>query len=105
MPRRRSRAESVLMRAMPGTNVNRIEDGPLLRGDARYLNDLDLGQAHVVFVRSTAASARLVRVDTRAAAGAPGVIAIAAAGQLDLPLDGPGMSLIPGVRRPLLARD
>jgi carbon-monoxide dehydrogenase large subunit len=93
------------MRATPGTKIARIEDGPLLRGDARYLNDLDLGQAYVVFVRSTSASARLSRVDTTAAARAPGVIAVAAAGELDLPLDAPGMSLIPGVVRPLLAHD
>ena len=74
------------MRAAPGMKVGRIEDDPLLRGDARYLNDLRLGQAHIVFVRSTVASARLRRIDTSAAARAPGVIAVATAGQLDLPL-------------------
>jgi aerobic carbon-monoxide dehydrogenase large subunit len=93
------------MRAAPGMMVARIEDGPLLRGDARYLNDLRLGQAHVAFVRSTVASARLRRVDTMAAANSPGVIAVAAAGQLGLPLRAPGASLIEGVTRPLLARE
>ena len=85
--------------------VGRIEDDPLLRGDARYLNDLRFGQAHIVFVRSTVASARLRRIDTSAAARAPGVIAVATAGQLQLPHRAPGTSLIAGVERPLLARD
>ncbi|MEO5840571.1 MAG: xanthine dehydrogenase family protein molybdopterin-binding subunit [Acidimicrobiales bacterium] len=93
------------MRAAPGTRVARIEDDPLLRGDSRYLNDLDLGQAHVLFVRSSSASARLVRTDTAAAARAPGVIAVATAGQLGLPLIAPGNSFITGVSRPLLAHD
>src|SRR5688572_21474829 len=93
------------MRAAPGMKVGRIEDDPLLRGDSRYLNDLRLGQAHIVFVRSTVASARLRSIDTSAAARAPGVIAVATAGQLDLPLRAPGMSLIAGAERPLLARD
>jgi carbon-monoxide dehydrogenase large subunit len=93
------------MRATPGMKVGRVEDDPLLRGGSRYLNDLRLGQAHIVFVRSTVASARLRSVDTSAAAQAPGVIAVATAGQLDLPLRAPGMSLIPGAERPLLARD
>lgn len=93
------------MRAGPGTRVTRTEDGPLVRGTARYLNDLRHGQAHAVFVRSTVASARLRRVDTRHAAHAPGVIAVAAAGELDLPLRAPGFSLVDGVTRPLLARD
>jgi carbon-monoxide dehydrogenase large subunit len=58
-----------------------------------------------VFVRSSVASARLKHVDTSVAAGAPGVIAVAAAGQLDLPLRAPGASLIANAERPLLARD
>jgi carbon-monoxide dehydrogenase large subunit len=93
------------MRAAPGMKVARIEDGPLLRGDARYLNDLDLGQAHVVFPRASTASARVLGIDTSAAARAPGVIAVATAGQLDLPLVMAGMSLMTGVSRPLLALD
>ncbi len=80
------------MRAAPGMKVARVEDGPLLRGDARYLNDLDLGHAHVVFVRSSTASAHLLRSDTTAAAHAPEVIAVASAGQLDLPLRAQGIA-------------
>ena len=93
------------MRAAPGTKIARIEDGPLVRGEARYLNDFRLGQAHVAFVRSTVASARLRQIGTAAARRATGVIAVATAGQLDLPRQAPSLSLIEGVTRPLLAHD
>jgi carbon-monoxide dehydrogenase large subunit len=47
----------------------------------------------------------LVRIDTAAASRAPDVLAVATAGQLDLPLVAPGNSFITGVSRPLLAHD
>jgi carbon-monoxide dehydrogenase large subunit len=93
------------MRVAPGDRVARTEDEPLLRGTSRYLDDLRLGQAHVVFVRASMASARLHRIDTSRAEGRSGVIAVVTAGQLGLPERAPGHALVPGAPRPLLARD
>jgi carbon-monoxide dehydrogenase large subunit len=76
-----------------------------LRGASRFLADLRLGQAHVVFVRATMASARLRRVDTTSASRASGVIAVATAGQCGLPRHAPGPSFIEGATRPLLAAE
>jgi carbon-monoxide dehydrogenase large subunit len=72
------------MRAGPGSAVRRNEDGPLLRGAARYLPDLRFGQLHAAFVRSTVASARIRSVETAAALVAPGVVAVATAADLGL---------------------
>ncbi len=48
------------MTRLVGTPVERREDERVLRGQARYLDDIDLpGQAHVAFVRSPFARARI----------------------------------------------
>ena len=49
--------------AGPGDAVRRTEDEPLLRGIAQYLPDLDLGQLHAVFVRSSVAHARIEGIE------------------------------------------
>ena len=50
---------------------------PLLRGEGRYVDDIRLpGTAHVAFVRSPHAHARVVRVNVAAARAAPGVVAV-----------------------------
>ncbi len=55
----------------------RVEDGPLLRGRGRYVDDLDIpGALHVVFLRSPVAHGRLKGIDASAAKGAPGVHAV-----------------------------
>ena len=60
-----------------GQPVPRVNDSPLLRGDARFLDDVALpGLLHAVIVRSTAAHARLVRFDARAARERRGVVAV-----------------------------
>src|ERR1700756_3043328 len=60
-----------------GQSVSRFEDPRLLRGRGRFLDDLTLpGQASAYVLRSPHAHARIVRIDTAAAAGAPGVIAV-----------------------------
>ena len=60
-----------------GGSLSRPEDPRLLTGGGRYLDDLTFdGLTHAVFVRSPHAHARIVAVDTGAAAAAPGVLAV-----------------------------
>jgi carbon-monoxide dehydrogenase large subunit len=60
-----------------GHAVRRIEDPALVAGAGRYTDDTTLpGQAHLVFVRSTYAHARIVSIETAAAREMPGVLAV-----------------------------
>ncbi|MFP3569598.1 xanthine dehydrogenase family protein molybdopterin-binding subunit [Paraburkholderia sp. SIMBA_030] len=57
--------------------VPRTEDYRLLTGYGRYLDDVEIaGALHVCFVRSPHAHARIVSVDTAAAAAMPGVVTV-----------------------------
>ena len=59
---------------MPDT---RIEDPPLLRGQARFVDDIHLpGTLHAAFVRSPLAHAAILGIDRGAAEAAPGVHAV-----------------------------
>jgi 2-furoyl-CoA dehydrogenase large subunit len=61
-----------------GRSVPRFEDEALLRGDGRFIDDLDplRGTRHAAVVRSPFAHARIVRLDPTAAAAAPGVVGV-----------------------------
>ena len=60
-----------------GEPVRRKEDLRLLTGRGRYVDDVaPAGLAHIVFVRSPHAHARIVAIDTAAALSARGVIAV-----------------------------
>lgn len=60
-----------------GNAVRRFEDPKILRGEAVYFDDLSpTGLAHLVFVRSTIAHARVTNIDTREAETMPGVVAV-----------------------------
>jgi len=60
-----------------GQAVTRFEDRRLLQGEGRFLDDVRLpGQTQAVIVRSPHAHARIVGIDTTAAAKAPGVLAV-----------------------------
>jgi carbon-monoxide dehydrogenase large subunit len=60
-----------------GQPVERFEDARLLRGEGRFINDLQLpGEAHVVFVRSPHAHARIRAIDAAQALAAPGVLGV-----------------------------
>src|SRR5712691_9648292 len=60
-----------------GQAVTRFEDLRLLRGQGRYLDDVNLpGQTHAVVLRSPHAHAWIRSIDTAAATGAPGVLAV-----------------------------
>ena len=57
-----------------GKNQKRIEDGPLLRGDARFADDLSFpGQLHMRVVRSPVAYGRIENIDIEAARNLAGV--------------------------------
>jgi aerobic carbon-monoxide dehydrogenase large subunit len=73
-----------------GQPVVRFEDPRLLRGQGRFINDVNLpGQAHAVFVRSPHAHARIRSIDVEAAKKSPGVVAVLTGH--DVAADGLGM--------------
>ena len=60
-----------------GARVKRKEDPRLITGTATYVGDLKLpGMRYVAFVRSPHAHARIGAIDTSAARGMPGVVAV-----------------------------
>src|SRR6266536_3308348 len=60
-----------------GSEVKRLEDPRLIRGQAQYTDDLVLrGLAHAHVVRASHAHARLTRLDVARAAAHPGVLAV-----------------------------
>src|SRR5918994_2100491 len=73
-----------------GQPVLRFEDPRLLRGQGRYINDVNLpGQAYAVFVRSPHAHAKIKSIDIEEAKKAPGVVAVLTGH--DVAADGLGM--------------
>ena len=91
-----------------GNRVQRLEDPGLLTGASDYVDDITLpgGAAHVAFVRSPLAFARIESVDSSEAAGLPGVLAVVTAADLDLEDLEPELGFLNmEMRRPLLARD
>lgn len=66
-----------------GARVRRVEDGRLVRGRGRFVDDVCLPRTlHAAFVRSPHAHARLRAVEPGAALGLPGVVAVLRAGDL-----------------------
>src|SRR5262249_27467609 len=64
--------------------VKRMEDARLVRGQARYVDDIHLPETlHVAFVRSPHAHARVRGIETSRAVGAPGVRAVVTAADLE----------------------
>jgi carbon-monoxide dehydrogenase large subunit len=77
-----------------GASVKRSEDPRILTGTGHYIDDVRLpGMLHAAFVRSPFAHARITNVDVTAARGAPGVIAVLTAEELEaLIIPGPGVA-------------
>ena len=99
-----------------GQAVRRIEDAALLAGGGRFTDDLVLpGQAHLAFLRSPHAHARILSMDTAPALAVPGVVAVLtgedllAAGVkpmgIALPFKRPDGSPLAAPPRPILAQD
>src|SRR3990170_3315149 len=61
-----------------GRAIPRLEDGSLLRGAGRYIDDLSAppGTCDAAILRSQYAHARVVRLDTTAALDLPGVVGV-----------------------------
>ncbi|HEY7561387.1 MAG TPA: xanthine dehydrogenase family protein molybdopterin-binding subunit [Gaiellaceae bacterium] len=91
-----------------GRPVPRREDARFLRGEATYLDDLELpGLLEAAFVRSPFAHARLGAVDAGAALALPGVVAVLAGSDLDvlpLPVGGVEGGVVADAGHPVLAR-
>jgi carbon-monoxide dehydrogenase large subunit len=61
-----------------GAAVRRKEDLRFITGKGQYTDDVSRpGQTHIYFIRSPHAHAKLKRIDTKAAAAMPGVVAVA----------------------------
>src|SRR5436190_13094381 len=72
------RPNSYIGRSVPRPNLARLTEG---RG--HYVSDVTLPRmAHVAFVRSPHAHARIVTIDTAAAKQAPGVVAVVTGAEL-----------------------
>src|SRR6202789_2290903 len=66
------RPNSYIGKSVPRPNLDR-----LLQGRGLYVSDMELPRmAHVVFVRSPHAHARMVAIDTSMAKKSPGVVAV-----------------------------
>lgn len=72
-----------LASSLIGVGTARLEDRPLLRGQGRFVDDIELpGLLHACFVRSAHAHACIKRLDCARARAAPGVRAVLTAAEL-----------------------
>jgi carbon-monoxide dehydrogenase large subunit len=90
-----------------GNRVVRREDEKFLTVGGTYVDDLPLRDAaHVTYVRSTIAHARIVSIDVSQAQAAPGVLAVLTGEDVDLMPVAPPMPMMnAAMTRPWLARD
>lgn len=86
-----------------GNSVRRKEDPGLLTGANQYFDDLDLGAAQIVFVRSTIAHAIIESIDTSAAEAMPGVLAVYTSENMELAAVNGFEAIDPSMDRPPLA--
>jgi len=90
-----------------GRPLRRTEDAKLVTGRGQYVDDIKMpGLAHLAFLRSPHAHARVTSLRTDAARRAPGVIRVATAADLGPLGPLPFMAMLPGlkhVRCPYLA--
>ena len=95
------------MGSILGTRVLRSEDPRFLTGRGSYIDNIaPADAAFITYVRSPIAHARIRQVDAAAAAGAPGVVAVFTADDLDLePFTSPMPLNNPDMLRPWIASD
>ena len=93
---------------LTGTPVARVEDRRLVTGGGTFVDNLRVpelaGAAHVTFVRSPVAHARVRGVEVEAARAARGVLAVITAADLDVPPAEPATGPA-GMAQPCLAVD
>ncbi len=83
-----------------GHTVRRIEDPALVQGQGRFTDDVaPAGQVFLRFVRSTAAHAKILSIDSTAAQAVPGVLAIYSGAELAAAGVKP-MAVAPAFKRP-----
>jgi len=89
-----------------GTEVRRVEDPELMRGEGTYVDNLDLGEGvlHLSFVRSPLPHATVLGVDSSAALAAPGVVAVYTADDLGIAPHHSFMPVNDACARPPLAQ-
>lgn len=82
-----------------GQSIERVEDGPLLTGRGRFIDDLGIrpGTLHAAILRSPHAHAKIRTIDAGAARTAPGVAAIIAGTEVTAI----STSLVVGVKAPI----
>jgi aerobic carbon-monoxide dehydrogenase large subunit len=81
-----------------GRPLKRTEDPKLITGRGRYVEDITLpGLAHLVFLRSPHAHARVTAIRTDAVRRAPGVVCVVTAGDLPSLRPLPFMATLPGL--------
>jgi 2-furoyl-CoA dehydrogenase large subunit len=82
-----------------GRSIERVEDGALLTGRGRFIDDLgvDAGTFHAAILRSPHAHANMVSIDTAAARKAPGVVAVLTGADIKKLTS----SLVVGVKAPI----
>ena len=93
-----------------GKSVTRLEDRPLLTGDARFVGDLSFPhQLHARIVRSAHAFGRILKIEREAANKAPGVVAVWDASDLGalppIPFRETSIRGLAPYRQPVLARN
>ena len=67
----------MVLRSLVGASVKRKEDPSLITGAGKYVGDIKLpGMGFVAFVRSPYANAKILSIDTSAAAARAGVLAV-----------------------------
>jgi carbon-monoxide dehydrogenase large subunit len=88
-----------------GTEVRRVEDPELMRGEGTYVDNLALGAGllHLAFVRSPLAHGTITGIDTSAAEAAPGVVAVYTADDLRIPAHHSFVAVNEACARPPLA--
>jgi 2-furoyl-CoA dehydrogenase large subunit len=94
-----SLAESTPDRPWVGRSIERVEDGALLTGSGRFIDDIgvDAGTLHAAILRSPHAHATISSIDTAAARKAPGVVAVLTGADIQALTT----SLVVGVKAPV----
>jgi carbon-monoxide dehydrogenase large subunit len=89
-----------------GQRIRRREDPRFLRGEGRYVDDMQLpGALHLTFVRSYMAHAKITGIDKSAAEAAGALVFTAADTDLAAEPAPPMLPVGPELHRPFLARD